>query len=127
MADAYLITITLILVFGNITSTVKILSPFSASNAIKQLYPSGGTSITHIYIYIEIPHKIGNFGQVPYGKTLTGQIFLQKNSDGSNYWCDYSKTSTPEELTHHLVYSYTSIFLVDQYVLFNHLFLFTSL
>ena len=41
----------------------------------------------------EIQHKIGNFGKIPYGKTLSGQIYIQKQNDGSNYWCDYSKTS----------------------------------
>ena len=41
----------------------------------------------------EIQHKIGNFGKIPYGKTLTGQIYIQKQNDGTNYWCDYSKTS----------------------------------
>ena len=41
----------------------------------------------------QIQHKIGNFGKIPYGKTISGKIYIQKQNDGSNYWCDYSKTT----------------------------------
>ena len=31
---------------------------------------------------------MGNFGEVPYGKTIIGRVFYLPKSDGTNYWCD---------------------------------------
>lgn len=30
---------------------------------------------------------LGNFGKIPYGKTLLGKIYYIPQKDGSNYWC----------------------------------------
>ena len=35
----------------------------------------------------EIRYVLGNFGKVPYGKTLLGKIYYIPQKDGSNYWC----------------------------------------
>ena len=70
--------------------------------------------ISHNNNIIEIPHLIGNFGSVPYGKTLLGYIFLQKQPDGTNYWCDEEQTSTPEEVKNMTPNEFTPIYLVDQ-------------
>ena len=36
----------------------------------------------------EIRYSIGNFGEVPYGKTLIGKILYYPQTDGTNYWCE---------------------------------------
>ena len=38
--------------------------------------------IFYILINIEIRYSIGNFGEVPYGKTIIGRIFYLPNKDG---------------------------------------------
>ena len=65
-----------------------------------------------------IRYRIGNFGRVPYGKTILGKIHLIKNTDGTNYWCDESKTlpvPPPEKDTdqEHPDNEYVPIILVD--------------
>ena len=64
----------------------------------------------------EIPYNIGKFGDVPYGKTVFAMLFLHKQSDGSNYWCDYSKTSVPDYLskTSSVQSEYIPMYVVDQ-------------
>ena len=44
--------------------------------------------IFYILINIEIRYSIGNFGEVPYGKTIIGRIFYLPNKDGTNYYCE---------------------------------------
>ena len=44
--------------------------------------------IFYILIHIEIRYSIGNFGEVPYGKTIIGRIFYLPNKDGTNYYCE---------------------------------------
>jgi len=65
-----------------------------------------------------IRYRIGNFGRVPYGKTILGKIYLIKNTDGTNYWCDENKTlmvPPPEKNTdlEHPDNEYVPIVLVD--------------
>lgn len=64
----------------------------------------------------EIPYRIGKFGDVPFGKSVLGMVFIQTQIDGTNYWCDYDLTSTPNEIkTYSSIYSeYLPIILVDQ-------------
>ena len=64
----------------------------------------------------DIPYRIGKFGEVPFGKTVLGMIFIQTQNDGSNYWCNYDDTSTPEEIeSYSTIYTeYLPIILVDQ-------------
>ena len=49
------------------------------------------------YIYpllnIEIRYSIGNFGEVPYGKTIIGRILYLPGKDGTNYWCENTNFS----------------------------------
>lgn len=50
-----------------------------------------GVSI-YLYFYIinnlEIRYSLGNFGEVPYGKTIIGKILYLPGTDGTNYWCE---------------------------------------
>ena len=62
----------LIILFHIITTQVSIISP-------PQLVSKINTNIKS---------SIGNFGEVPFGKTLMGYITILKQVDGSNYWCD---------------------------------------
>lgn len=55
--------------------------------------------------------QLGNFGQVPYGSSIVGKVLLQKNTDGTNLWCDYSKTVSIPQTSD----EYVPIILVDQY------------
>jgi len=56
---------------------------------------------------------LGNFGEIPYGRTIVGYVFYQKNSDGSNDWCDFEKTITPVDIEKDPDNEYSPIFLVD--------------
>ena len=50
-------------------------------------------------LYLEIRYSIGNFGEVPYGKTIIGKVFYLPGKDGTNYWCeDELVTSNTNEL-----------------------------
>ena len=62
------------------SSQVFILSPTEVVNKLK------------FEDIARIRYRIGNFGRVPYGKTILGKIHLIKNTDGTNYWCDENKT-----------------------------------
>ena len=64
----------------------------------------------------EIPYRIGKFGEVPFGKTVSAMVFIQEQDDGSNYWCNFDYTSQPEEFkTYSSIYKeYIPMFLVDQ-------------
>ena len=89
---------------GNIFS---IITPLSVSNEIEQINQNKNT---------DIPYRIGKFGDVPFGKSVLGMIFIQTQNDGSNYWCNYDETSIPEEIQlYSSIYSeYIPIILVDQ-------------
>ncbi len=65
-------------------------------------------------IIIEIRYSIGNFGEVPYGKTLIGKILYFPQKDGTNYWCDEDLLSN-EILSEDLKTSneYVPIYFVD--------------
>ena len=64
----------------------------------------------------DIPYRIGKFGDVPFGKTVLGMIFIQTQVGGANYWCNYDETSTPTDInTFSSIYSaYLPIILADQ-------------
>ena len=69
------------------------------------------------YIYpllnIEIRYSIGNFGEVPYGKTIIGRILYLPGKDGTNYWCENENFSLD---TNHLFINpseYVPIIFVD--------------
>ena len=61
-----------------IKSQFSILSPSQLSSKINSNH--------------SIKSSIGNFGEVPFGKTLMGYIKILRQKDGTNYWCDYSLT-----------------------------------
>ncbi len=63
--------------------TLSVLSPSDLSEEILKLTNNNK----------EIEYKLGKFGKIPFGKTISGQIYIKKQNDGTNYWCDYSKTS----------------------------------
>jgi len=77
------ILIYLLILFSTFTLTISqvfILSPPEIVNKFK------------FEDIARIRYQIGNFGRVPYGKTILGKIYLIKNTDGTNYWCDENKT-----------------------------------
>ena len=56
---------------------------------------------------------MGNFGKIPYGKTILGKVYYIPQKDGSNYWCDSSKLNVNKDL--YLVDSkeYVPVYFVD--------------
>ena len=88
-------------------NSFSIITPLKVSEEIEKLNPSKNSAI---------PYRIGKFGDVPFGKTVLGMIFIQTQSDGSNYWCNYDETYTPLEIElYSSVYNeYLPIILVDQ-------------
>ena len=44
---------------------------------------------------------------------MVGYLFYQKNTDGSNNWCDFEKTATPPGVEKDPDGEYSPIFLVD--------------
>lgn len=64
----------------------------------------------------EIPYRIGKFGDIPFGKTVLAMIFIEQQDDGSNYWCNYDTTKSPNELTTYasIYKEYLPMILVDQ-------------
>ena len=39
-----------------------------------------------IIICLVIRNQIGNFGEVPYGKTIVGYVYYQKNKEQQRYY-----------------------------------------
>jgi len=60
-----------------------------------------------------IRYSIGNFGEVPYGKSLVGKIFYFPQKDGTNYWCDEDILSKQISKTKLSSNEYVPIFFVD--------------
>jgi hypothetical protein len=91
----------------NTGNTFSIITPLSISEEIEKINLSKNS---------EIPYRIGKFGDVPFGKTVLGMIFIQQQYDGSNYWCNYDETSTPLEIEKYssIYKAYLPIILVDQ-------------
>lgn len=65
-------------------------------------------------IVLVIRNQIGNFGEVPYGKTIVGYVYYQKNKDGANTWCNFENTVKPPSIIANEFLEYNSIFIVDQ-------------
>ena len=86
----------LIILFQIITTQISIISPPQLVSKIN----------THI------KSSIGNFGEVPFGKTLMGYVIIVRQVDGSNYWCDDTLTQEIEE-EKDLSNQYLPIVLVD--------------
>ena len=63
--------------------------------------------------YIEIRYSIGNFGEVPYGKTLIGKIYYYPQKDGTNYWCEENLLSDDINYSDLNPNEYVPIFFVD--------------
>ena len=70
--------------------------------------------VSELLINLVIRSQIGNFGEVPYGKSIVGYVYYQKNKDGSNTWCNIENTVTPPEIQNNEYLEYNSIFIVDQ-------------
>ena len=66
-----------------------------------------------ICIFIEIRYSLGNFGVIPYGKTLLGKIYYIPQKDGTNYWCRSEILNQNEELRYFSSNEYVPIYLVD--------------
>ena len=64
-------------------------------------------------IIIEIRYSIGNFGEVPYGKTLIGKILYFPQKDGTNYWCEEDLLSDDISQSNFNSNEYVPIFFVD--------------
>ena len=77
----------------SILSPSQLLSKINSNNSIKS--------------------SIGNFGEVPFGKTLMGYIKILRQKDGTNYWCDYSLTEDLDKEEIKLSDEYLPIILVD--------------
>jgi hypothetical protein len=71
-----------------------------------------GQVIFHFF-RVGLDFSLGNFGDIPYGKTSVGYVFYHKNSDGNNTWCDFQTTSTPLGIDQIPNGEYFPIFLVD--------------
>lgn len=59
-------------------------------------------------------YSVGNFGVVPYGKTLLGKVYHLPQRDGSNYWCDAESTEIPTEITEGQYTEHLPFYFVDQ-------------
>ena len=102
-----LILLTSIKSQANTGNSFSIVTPIEVSKEIEKINNNQNA---------EIPYRIGKFGDVPFGKTVLGMIFIQSQYDGSNYWCNYDDTSTPQEIqSYSSIYSeYLPVILVDQ-------------
>ena len=91
----------------NTGNSFSIITPSSVNKEIEQINQNKNA---------DIPYRIGKFGDVPFGKSVLGMIFIQTQTDGSNYWCNYDDTSIPEEIKlYSSIYTeYLPIYLVDQ-------------
>ena len=66
-----------------------------------------------ILFNLEIRYSIGNFGEVPYGKTIIGRIFYLPGKDGTNYWCDIDNLPTISDSSFFQSGEYVPIIFVD--------------
>ena len=66
-----------------------------------------------ILFKLEIRYSIGNFGEVPYGKTIIGRIFYLPGKDGTNYWCDIDNLPTISDSSFFQSGEYVPIIFVD--------------
>ena len=87
----------LIILFQIISNQISIISPPQLVSKIN----------------IQIKSSIGNFGEVPFGKTLMGYITIIKQKDGSNYWCDETLTEDIKNENNDISSQYLPIVLVD--------------
>ena len=56
---------------------------------------------------------MGNFGKIPYGKTLLGKIYYIPQKDGTNYWCKNELLNENENLYFMDSNEYVPIYFVD--------------
>lgn len=103
---------TALSLIGVLFANVSLIGPSELKDILKNI--DGGGKLIFIILYLVIRNIIGNFGAVPYGKTITGFVYYQKNLDETNNWCDYEQTVTPPDLTNIEDAEYNSIFIVDQ-------------
>jgi len=85
--------------FVIIKSQVMIVSPQSLVNTLG----SGNMDFA-----------LGNFGMIPYGKTIVGYVFYNKDLNGNNGWCHYDDTYTPGNVGYDPDGEYSPIYLVDE-------------
>ena len=73
--------------------------------------------VNHNYIYyifiIEIRYSLGNFGIIPYGKTLLGKVYYIPQKDGTNYWCDSNLITENNDLYLSESNEYVPVYFVD--------------
>ncbi len=81
------------------------------NSIFSEIYIAGPKELRKV-IGDNIPHKWGNFGKIPYGKTITGRIYWNKEA-ADNTFCDplnLPKFNTKEIFKD----TYSPIFLVDR-------------
>ena len=88
-------------------NSFSIITPPEISEEIEKINQSNND---------EVPYRIGKFGDIPFGKTVSAMIFIEPQYDGSNYWCNYDFTKSPLELKKYssIYKEYLPMILVDQ-------------
>ena len=56
---------------------------------------------------------MGNFGIIPYGKTLLGKVYYIPQKDGSNYWCNSELLNENKDLYIMNTNEYVPVYFVD--------------
>ena len=100
-------------------SSLQLIFPYKTGNSFSIITPSElSQEIEKLNLnrQNEIPYKIGKFGDIPFGKTVLAMLFIQSQTDGSNYWCNYDSTQIPSDLNKYsnIYKEYLPIFIVDQ-------------
>ena len=67
----------------------------------------------NILLFIEIRYSLGNFGIIPYGKTLLGKVYYIPQKDGTNYWCDTHLINENNDLFFSESNEYVPVYFVD--------------
>lgn len=97
-----------------LTCQITILGPPSLVEKMKNFQSStkSGRKIK-LNNSIDFDSVLGNFGEIPYGKTLTGKVYYTLNKDGTNNWCDPDQIVAPADLDKPSNSEYSPIYLVD--------------
>ncbi len=64
------------------------------------------------YFNPEFDYQLGNFGEIPYGKSLIGQIIYHPVKDGNASYCNIDELASSFDFSENM--DLNSIHLVDQ-------------
>jgi hypothetical protein len=103
-----IILLFLISIYNTICQ-LSIVNPFDLHELFKQKL-TGGCNIT---LTIDIDYRLGNFGEVPYGKTIVGFLFYQLQDGSDNQWCHLDKVVPFLDLNQDPDGDYSPIFVVE--------------